>query len=163
MSGAGSFRTQKRRNRVRSWFAGSRRSGTRWEAGLGAAPEPTRQQWALEILFCPPRSSPAPASTVPSSGSCSSSCSSHPRNRHQNACLQGPQRSAARSCGRRRVSLGEFLCPFTARPSRGEREFAPRGTGAWRCCKSMAGPERGLRAPDRLDGYATQVSAALEG
>lgn len=134
MSGAGSFGTQKRRNRVLSWLAGSRRSGTRWEAELGAAPEPTRQQWALEILFCPPRSPRAPASTVPSSGSCSSPCSSHSRNRHQNACLRGPQRAAARSCGHRRVSLAECLCPSTARPSRGDWEFAPRGAGAWRQC-----------------------------
>lgn len=69
MSGGGSSGTQKRRNPVLSLLAGSRRSGTRWEAGLGPAPELTRQQWALEILFCPPCSLRAPASTVPSSGS----------------------------------------------------------------------------------------------
>lgn len=48
-------------------------------ARLRAAPEPAGQQWALAILLCPTRSPEGPASSVPSSCSCSSSCSSPPR------------------------------------------------------------------------------------
>lgn len=83
--------------------------------------------------------------------------------RHQKARLQGLPCAAAGSCRHRWVFLSKSLGSFPDRPPLGVWEFASRGAGAWQWLLPMARPERRLRAPDRLDGYTTQVSPKRDG
>lgn len=100
---------------------------------------------------------PGPASRVPSSCSCSSSCSSPPRD--SSASLP-PAKSPARwQPSRRHRRVSGCPRPFPpAVPGCSEARSAGR-----RCSTAlpMAQPESRLRAPDRLERCAAQVSEEL--
>ena len=137
------------------------RRGRSERARLGAAPERAGQQWALAILLCPTRSPSGPGllrpllllllllPLLPSAGLIA----------EPPACKVpgAPAATSRRLCW---ISVGACAPASSACPE--ASPSLPARSAGRRCSAAlpMAQPESRLRAPDRLDRGAAQVSAA---